>query len=222
MKVVEIFDSIQGEGRFIGTPSTFVRLAGCNLHCTWCDTKYAWDDARPATLHISLAKMHDRRYLQHVVITGGEPLLQWHHVAELSRWLTHRSHFVTIETNGTVPYDRIFERSVYLWSISPKFGSSGESPNFRALQSYRDGVLPGGMQFKFVIQDADDLEQTREIIERVGLKGQHIILQPQGGTDVKDYAKLLDAVKDSDLWGLAYLQILPQLHVLVYGQKRGV
>jgi len=101
MRVVEIFDSIQGEGITVGRPSTFVRLAGCNLRCKWCDTKYAWDQeaGEEMTTDQILAQLVKQ---PNIVITGGEPLLQ--DLLELLRRIKQDCIWkhVTVETNCTI------------------------------------------------------------------------------------------------------------------------
>ena len=110
MRIVEIFDSIQGEGRYTGYPTTFVRLAGCNLRCPWCDTKYAYDvDKFP---DISPQKIAEKvkKYKQHnVAITGGEPLLK-ENIEELKD-LVRRLYPYTISifTNGTMDVSNLGE-----------------------------------------------------------------------------------------------------------------
>lgn len=94
-KVVEVFDSLQGEGRFIGTPATFIRFAGCNLNCQFCDTDYT-NNATDATLE-QLLKMVSREL---VVLTGGEPML--YDLKPLCDELVSIGHKVQIETNGTI------------------------------------------------------------------------------------------------------------------------
>lgn len=98
--VIEIFDSIQGEGSFIGTPCTFVRLAGCNLSCEWCDTKESWsvEQAVEMTGKEIAAKCNHTL----VVITGGEPCIN--DLTSLVYWLQkdkENPHLVALETNGT-------------------------------------------------------------------------------------------------------------------------
>jgi len=110
LPVVEVFQSIQGEGYFTGTPATFIRLAGCPLNCTFCDTdKEAKYEATPAQL------VHAVEH-SHVVITGGEPLI--HDLTDLLRLL--RPHTTQIETSGTRKF-RTWQDNVWL-TCSPKRG----------------------------------------------------------------------------------------------------
>ncbi|MBC7293149.1 MAG: 7-carboxy-7-deazaguanine synthase QueE, partial [Thermoleophilia bacterium] len=106
LRVVEIFDSLQGEGWWTGTPMTFVRLAGCNapelgLACVrWCDTRESWDVA--AGEELTVPEVLARVSLPRVCLTGGEPLLQVDGIAELLAEATRRRLHVHMETNGTV------------------------------------------------------------------------------------------------------------------------
>lgn len=100
MKVIEIFESIQGEGRWMGVPVTFIRLAGCNLHCSWCDTKESWGDVGTEMSIYDVCnqvKEFDNRI---VVLTGGEPTIQ-PLLSSLVRILGENGYYVAIETNGT-------------------------------------------------------------------------------------------------------------------------
>ena len=131
MRISEVFCSIQGEGELAGTPSVFVRTTGCNLRCWFCDTAYtSW---RPEGLHQSWEQLLDQIKAfdcLHVVVTGGEPLLQ-PEIVPLTQALTQLGKFVTVETAGTV------ERPVHadLMSISPK------RPNSRHAVSKRGDSL---------------------------------------------------------------------------------
>ena len=118
--ISETFTSRQGEGVLTGTPSFFIRTTGCNLRCWFCDTPYAsWE---PKGTHTSVEQLVDQAKqsgVQHVVLTGGEPLLS-RFVAPLASRLRKEGFHLTIETAGTV--DRAVEAD--LMSISPKFSSS--------------------------------------------------------------------------------------------------
>ncbi|MGE5215483.1 MAG: 7-carboxy-7-deazaguanine synthase QueE, partial [Chloroflexota bacterium] len=102
VRISEIFYSVQGEGRFAGTPSVFIRSSGCNLRCVWCDTPYtSW---RPEGSSWSIEKIlaavekHPTRY---IVITGGEPLLA-DDIEALALELKRRKKHITVETAGTI------------------------------------------------------------------------------------------------------------------------
>ena len=100
MKVIEIFESIQGEGRWLGTPVTFIRLAGCNLHCPWCDTKESWGNVGTEMTITKILEKVDSYTPAIVVITGGEPTIQ-PELMNLAKSLRDHEYYVCIETNGT-------------------------------------------------------------------------------------------------------------------------
>jgi 7-carboxy-7-deazaguanine synthase len=117
MRVVEIFDSLQGEGPAMGRPATFVRLAGCNLLCTGCDTDHKlWKEM---TLPAVLEKIVGDR----VIITGGEPTLQMSELLELITMLKAQGKEIHIETNGTNPIHEIVLKKIHYAVVSPKRGS---------------------------------------------------------------------------------------------------
>lgn len=97
--IIEIFDTVQGEGTLVGIPATFIRLAGCNLSCSWCDTKVSWiaDNKKRLTIGQILEKIG----CDLIVITGGEPLL--HDLQPLIQALKSAGKQIAIETNGTMP-----------------------------------------------------------------------------------------------------------------------
>ncbi len=102
LPIAETFDSIQGEGSLLGTPSFFIRTAGCNLRCTWCDTPYAsWDAAGDQRSVASLVEEVQRSGRKHVVLTGGEPLM-FPGLVELNDALRASGCHVTVETAGTL------------------------------------------------------------------------------------------------------------------------
>ncbi|RPJ53565.1 MAG: radical SAM protein, partial [Methanobacteriota archaeon] len=108
MKTSEIFPSIQGEGRGQGLVTTFVRLAGCNLRCRWCDTRYAWDGGEEMSVDAVAAAVRDLG-IRRICITGGEPLLQGDELSQLLAILAEEKYEIEIETNGTIdpsPYHR--------------------------------------------------------------------------------------------------------------------
>ncbi|WP_440593974.1 7-carboxy-7-deazaguanine synthase QueE [Schlesneria sp.] len=165
MRIAEIFHSIQGEGEFSGTPSVFVRTTGCNLRCWFCDTPYA--SFRPEGARRDSAEVLNEILsvdCEHVVITGGEPLLQ-PEVVPLARTLRQQGKIVTLETAGTV--FRPIE--VDLMSISPKLSNSSPRDSVRWKERHqRDRHRPGVIQqlletsryqLKFVVDQPEDLDE---------------------------------------------------------------
>lgn len=128
LKITEIFSSIQGEGLRQGEPTHFVRLAGCNLRCAFCDTKYAWEGGEDYTsLDIleAIKKNHRRFPADWICLTGGEPLLQ--EVGELVRLLKREHFLVQVETNA-MTYRRL---DVDWYTISPKPDEYSYRPEYR-------------------------------------------------------------------------------------------
>ena len=158
MRLVEIFNSLQGEGPFMGRRSTFVRLHGCNVGCLWCDTQYArrgWLETTPE----SVADACDRFRCKNVVITGGEPSIQPAELRELTQSLSRRGYHITIETNGTHP-EVITLCDATAVVVSPKDMHTAE----RWLSIFHNGQKT---YFKFVVDEHDVGEKLRWIKEHV-------------------------------------------------------
>jgi len=227
MKIAEIFYSIQGEGMLAGVPSVFVRTSGCNLRCTWCDTPYtSWNpEGDDLQLGGILADVR-RRWATHVVVTGGEPMIQ-EDIARLTQRLKDFDLHITIETAGTV-YQPV---TCDLMSISPKLANSTphrREGGRRAAQHdnlrYQPEVLKRLMaeyvyQLKFVVSAPGDLEEIEKIIEETGADRSRVILMPEG-TDVDQLYErarwLIDICKTSRF------RYGPRLHIDLFGNQRGV
>ena len=127
----EIFASVQGEGASAGVPSTFVRLAICNLACTWCDTAYTWDwtkydraeQGMEATAEAIVARV-EQFAPRNVVITGGEPMVQRRQLAAPVLALKAKGFRIEVETNGTIAPGEL-AGFVDQWNVSPKLLTSG-------------------------------------------------------------------------------------------------
>ena len=154
LRVIEIFDSLQGEGYWTGTPMTFVRLAGCNapdlgLDCLrWCDTPGSWDPLDGELL--SAAAIVERAHLSRLCLTGGEPLLQAEGVAGLVAEAHRRGLRVHLETNGTVapPYAAAGSDAgeTFDWTVvSPKAPVYAVAPEWEGLIDELKLVVDQGM-----------------------------------------------------------------------------
>jgi 7-carboxy-7-deazaguanine synthase len=227
VRISEIFHSIQGEGRLVGTPSLFIRTSGCNLRCVWCDTPYtSW---RPEGSSWPLAKILariDRRSTKHVVITGGEPMLAAE-IEDLTWALRRRNKHVTIETAGT-----IFKPvSCDLVSLSPKLKNSTpwkrekgkfaamheeRRLNFSALQNYLDGY---DYQLKFVVEAKEDFAEIGGIVDRLKNVDPARILIMAQGTTTKQLSEKAGWIVDQCLrHGYCFT---PRLHIELFGNRRG-
>lgn len=231
LPVSEIFVSVQGEGVDVGTPTTFVRLWGCNLTCSWCDTKYTWQ-----TRHfqeMSLDTILERALAPAtlwVSITGGEPLIHPEEaLLDLVRGLRQAGRRVNIESNAT-RFPRHLYRFIERFSLSPKFGSSGQAAwDQQVVDAYLRLVAPQRLQFKFVIAEPADLEQLRSSLESTPLISERraaIVLQPEGSLGAKGLATLLRSQvinpEGYAPWGRYNLRVIPQIHRYAFGPRRGV
>lgn len=192
LKVVEIFESLQGEGPSLGTPSVFLRLGACNLACHFCDTPYSWDFRR-FSKHAELASyapvdlasdltVRLRGQTRHLVITGGEPLLQQAALIQLLGDLP-RDLWVEVETNGTIsPKAYLLER-INQWNVSPKLSNSGESEARRfwpsVLQQFRDS---GRSWLKLVVASDADFQEAKAMVEALSWPVSRVFLMPCAAT----------------------------------------
>ncbi len=158
----EIFHSIQGESRHAGRPCVLVRLTGCNLRCSWCDTAYAFDEGRPMNVG-EVAEQVDRYGTRYVLVTGGEPLAQ-EGVHDLIGVLLDRGHEVAIETGGSLDIGRIDRRAMVVMDLKcPGSGMDGTN-----LMENVASLKPGD-EVKFVIADRADYEWAKDAITRHGI-----------------------------------------------------
>jgi 7-carboxy-7-deazaguanine synthase len=175
MKIAEIFTSIQGEGLTSGYPTVFVRLAGCNLRCTYCDTQYAQDCSGAEMTPVQVASEVLRTGVIHVCITGGEPLLQQEELLVLLPMLRDNGLEITIETNGTVGFQQVLEYATVCMDV--KCPSSGETSDLSLLSAIRreDSV-------KYVVGTREDLVYASRVMESSPVEGT-IFWSPVSGCD---------------------------------------
>jgi 7-carboxy-7-deazaguanine synthase len=175
MKINEIFTSIQGETSFAGLPFTFVRLSGCNLRCTYCDTQYAYEEGEEQSLEGVIAEI-EKRDVPRLVITGGEPLLQDETYALCSR-LLDRGYTVLLETNGSILIKDVDPRVHRILDLKcPGSGMDNrmDFSNITCLTT-RDEV-------KFVISHREDFAWALAAIKQHALQGRaHILFSPVYG-----------------------------------------
>ncbi len=189
MIINEIFYSLQGEGKLAGTPSAFIRLAGCPLRCKWCDTRYAQDASAGQDLTLEqIAKKVDDFNCHHIVITGAEPITN-PNLQELLSALKNPNRHITIETAGVT---FIPDLPCDLMSISPKLSNSTPTDpklaahheksrlNFNALHSLIENY---DYQLKFVIDKPEDMNETKQVISELGnIDPLKVMLMPQAAT----------------------------------------
>ncbi|MCK9519743.1 MAG: 7-carboxy-7-deazaguanine synthase QueE [Dehalococcoidia bacterium] len=222
----EIFASVQGEGVSMGLPSTFVRLAICNLRCSWCDTAYTWDWSRydraqqitertPDDVLAALTALPPTN----VVITGGEPLIQRRMLLPLVVKLTEAGYRIEVETNGTIVPGEL-EPFVDQWNVSPKLSHSGNE-GLRRLNpaSLATFATCDNAYFKFVVQHEADIEEVEALREEYSIRPARIVLMPEGrsAAELGERSPWL-----AELCTQRGYRFSTRLHILIWGDKRGV
>jgi len=165
MYIIEIYKSVQGESSFAGLPCIFVRLAGCNLRCTWCDSEYTFAGGRKVSLDEVMTEVKKLAPVKLVEITGGEPMLQEREVVPLMEGLLKEGYEVLIETSGERPLATV-PTSVHK-IVDVKCPASGESGTFR-LENLE--ALTTIDEVKFVIADRADYDFARDFVREHGLE----------------------------------------------------
>ena len=168
-KVVEIFESINGEGKKAGQLALFIRFQKCNLNCSYCDTKWANKDDSPYSL-MSLEELYKKVVesgIKNITITGGEPLLQENIEIFLKKLAENPEISVEIETNGSINLKKFREiKNGPSFTMDYKLPKSNME-KFMDLENFK--YLTKKDTIKFVASDIDDLEKAREIIEKYSL-----------------------------------------------------
>lgn len=157
LRINEIFHSIQGEGTRAGMPCVFIRLTGCHLRCTYCDTEYAFYEGGWMTLEQIMARVRDYGCGM-VEVTGGEPLLQ-PAVYPLMKRLADEFETVLLETSGAVPIDKVDSRVIRI--VDFKCPSSGE---VQRNCWHNVGWLRAADEVKFVIGDREDYDWSKSTL----------------------------------------------------------
>jgi 7-carboxy-7-deazaguanine synthase len=227
LQIAEIYQSVQGEGEFTGTSSVFVRTTGCNLRCWFCDTPFtSWEpEGNSRTLAQVLSDVAELG-AEHVVVTGGEPLLL-PDIVPLTAELRSRGHYVTLETAGTV----FRVAAADLMSISPKLSNSTPSADRSLTWSRRHEQLrhrPAIIrqliaevpyQLKFVIDAPTDVAQVEEwLVEFPEIDHGRVWLMPQATTRDELAAKADWVQQAAESSGF---QFTSRLHIEQFGNARG-
>jgi len=224
-KISEIFRSLQGEGPSAGQPCLFVRLATCNLRCSWCDTRYSWDFERynyaDEVRELSLGELLERIVAsgeQRLVVTGGEPLIQQKLLEPLFENLP-ASLYVEVETNGTLRPLPYLRQRVDQWNVSPKLSNSGE-PEARRFRSEALLALRQTERawLKLVVGSSDDAREANEFVTASGWPRERVLLMPLA-SDTSELLRTSPVVARAVLdYGFGYS---PRLHLSLFQGERG-
>jgi 7-carboxy-7-deazaguanine synthase len=191
LSIIEIYRSIQGESSFAGLPCTFVRLAGCNLRCTWCDSEYTFSGGRKMGADEIFGQVQRLSRDGLVEITGGEPMLQERELVPLMQQLLDSGYRVLIETSGERPLARVPEAVHKI--VDVKCPDSGEAGSFR-LENLQ--ALTRNDEVKFVIASQRDYDFARDFTRQHKLDGKvnSVIFSPafrRDATGVRDVSNCL-------------------------------
>lgn len=209
LTVCEIFYSLQGEALTVGLPTVFIRLTGCPLRCSYCDTTYAFSGGEELEISEILRRVAAYK-CRDVAVTGGEPLWQ-EGCSELLVALCDAGYRVSLETCGALDLSEIDSRVTTVMDI--KTPGSGESE--RNLPENVARLKPGD-QIKFVICDESDYLWTRDLLQRDGLASRNeVLILPAHGR--QDPAKLADWILRDRL----PVRFQLQLHKILWGNEPG-
>ena len=223
MKISEIFYSISGEGVHAGIPTVFVRLAGCNLDCSYCDTRYARDGEELTPMQIVGRVRSFSSRCGWVMITGGEPLTQ--DIFELVRQLKGSRYSIEIETNGSIDPPMDWFKYVDSWVPDVKCPSSGSS--YGSFRTKWLKKLRKQDSLKFVVGTQEDLDFVRGFLNDVRIRPT-ILISPVTGVLLNKKEGTVE-----EYWFKPWLQecaefckeqnvrMSLQLHKIIYGNERG-
>ena len=239
----EIFFTVQGEGINVGKPAVFVRSSLCNLQCFWCDTDYTWNWEGTPFKHRTDTAFGQQKYskaeqiiemtadevvewigqydCRHVVITGGEPLMQqegWIEVMNLLRILDP-DYFFEVETNGTLIPTPEFDHFINQYNVSPKLNNSGMREEIREkADAYEYFSKSEKSWFKFVVGNALDSAEVVTLMKRYQIPREKILLMPLASD-----TKALDVTSDwlVEQCKLMNVRYCDRLHIRVFQGERG-
>lgn len=246
LQVSEVFGpTFQGEGSSIGKPCMFLRLAGCNFNCVWCDTPYTWDwkrfDPKVVSEKLTLPETMNRvfaldpfRTIRHLVITGGEPLLQANAVGRLMEHMSFLGYSFEIETNGTPnPFNLInddlrWKSKIPIdvqFNISPKLQHSGVDLKLRQMfraekfLEFERRFNNVKLAFKFVVSRVSDFDEIDYLVKSQEIPEHLVYIMPEGITQ-ESQSSNLQALAQATV--ARRYNLTTRLHILVWGNKRGV
>lgn len=209
LRITEIFYSLQGETRTVGLPTVFVRLTGCPLRCQYCDSEYAFHGGEYQTIEAIMAEV--KKYtVQHVTVTGGEPLAQ-KPCLELLSVLCDQGYEVSLETSGAMSVEEVDNRVIKVVDLKTPASLEMKRNDWQNI----DYLLPHD-QVKFVICDRNDFDWSKKVIQEYNLASKcQILFSPS-------YGQLGD--RDLAEWILQDqlpVRMQVQLHKILWGDTPG-
>ena len=226
LRLIELYKSVQGESSFAGVPCIFVRLAGCNLRCSWCDSEYTFTGGQPWTNNAITAEIERLQPCRLIEFTGGEPMLQARELLPLMQRLLDQGYELMMETSGERPLTDV-PRAVHK-IVDVKCPGSGMGQTFR-MENLR--ALTGRDEVKFVLADRVDYEFARDFIREQDLAAKcgQILLSPAFHKNASDARTADNMALDPRLlvdWMLADglpARLSLQIHKFIWEpRKKGV
>jgi len=187
MQITEIYKSIQGESTHAGLPCVFVRLTGCNLRCSWCDSEYTFSGGHRMTMEEVVEEVEQLNPGGLVEITGGEPMLQERELVPLMQRLLDDGYTVLLETSGERPLERVPKGVVKI--VDVKCPNSGEPDSFH-MQNF--DALDSADEVKFVLSNRTDYEFARDFVAR-----HHLVRRVNAVLFSPAFSKDANGVRDS-------------------------
>ncbi|MET0792226.1 MAG: 7-carboxy-7-deazaguanine synthase QueE [Polyangiaceae bacterium] len=225
LKISEIFHSLQGEGVSTGAPCVFVRLAQCNLHCTWCDTKYTWDferyryedEVREQSV-ADVAQIVNGAPSRRLVLTGGEPLLQQRALKELFARLSPDI-AVEVETNGTIAPEPAALSRVNQWNVSPKLSNAGDPQHFRIKPDVLRALSDTGRAYlKLVVRGDADYAEAGALVAQLGWPSDRVLFMPEATDRDSLRARSFEVAEAARTRSFRFSS---RLHLELWGGRRG-
>ena len=221
--ISEIFYSIQGEGKFNGVPALFLRFAGCDVNCIWCDTKEVWMKGKPYNKKdlINLIKSRANKNI-HLILTGGEPLIYNDFINELVKVVVNDFGLIEIETSATrIPYGFIKDCEKVFFNTSPKLKNSLVKDEKRINRFAIDFFLKSNRAiFKFVVENEQDvLEIINDFQKPFNIPNNLIYLMPQSKSR-EEFLKLSPIIVE--LCKKYQFNFSPRLQLIIWDKATGV
>ena len=231
------FDTIQGEGRYVGTPAAFLRLQGCPVNCKWCDTAAVWKQGSRVSVKWLLDKMEESglkvklsRRGYHLVVTGGSPVLQQDGLVALFDLMDQNWDFIPfieVENECSIEPAEKFAKYISCWNNSPKLSNSGVPverryfPRVCMAVDFLAEKYGAECWWKFVVKDEEDIKEIYENFSNPywTFNPGTVFLMPMGANQEEYFANREKVVELAIQHGFRYS---PREHIAIWNQKTGI